>query len=470
MVVNILKIWGWIRSLAWHESWKLLREWKIKTFWYVAKQRKENSRIRRMWFLRKENGQFLSLAPCHAEHSCLQRCLPVDWAQFPHTRNSSCQKIRTAKKKFARRLTPKELNSASVLRQRSNSRAVNLHLGPDNIYSLKNTGRALPHMSSHTSRDEGAEYKQKMQKAEAWNLSFSAEDCSSAGKCSRTLQSMQCLAGQNNCIHSPSLAAALDSAWKSKGKLVSSQRMLLPKKVLQLLTYLGSGKVPSAKQVLRTAWFGRCMVYWHTSGRRLTCTVFICGWLLRSLALLASPGSTANLLLRDFLDISNINTIKINKTSGKLYVDISWYQCLSMLHWCLNHMVDEPPSPHGRQTSRKATEENQQHILQRWSLMLQALQSAMEFVDQWDDFEWRYTDILVSFACTLNCNNFILAELQKLRSFFSAVTQGTVSVHFSKHRPFEAPGSQEVAQGMTKHPYHRSPTSPQSEHVSLFCE
>ena len=138
--------------------------------------------------------------------------------------------------------------------------------------------------------------------------------------------------------------------------------------MLQLLTYLGPGKVPSAKQVLRTAWFGRCMVYSHTSGRRLKCTTSICKLLL--LTVIGVNGLHQARLQTYFwgtfswksLQVANINTIK----------QVANFVLMSMLPpRCLNHMVDEPPSPHGRQTSRKPTEENQQHILEhRCSLML----------------------------------------------------------------------------------------------------
>ena len=50
-----------------------------------------------------------------------------------------------------------------------------------------------------------------------------------------------------------------------------------------------------------------------------------------------------------------------------------------------------------------------------------------------------------------------------------AVLLSSEAVEPFRRRPFEAPDSQEVAQGMTKHPYHRSPTSPrQFEHGNLF--
>ena len=64
-----------LACLKW--SWKLLREgMKDQDFLiWVAKQQKENSRIRPIWVLKKEDGQiFFALAPCHTElqHSCLR--------------------------------------------------------------------------------------------------------------------------------------------------------------------------------------------------------------------------------------------------------------------------------------------------------------------------------------------------------------------------------------------------------------
>ena len=105
MVVNILKICGWMRSLAWHawneaESfWE--REWKIKTFWYGLQSNKKKTQgfvPSDSW--KRKTVRFFALAPCHTElqHSCLRDAFYLHSIEhsFPthklkHPRNSSEQ-------------------------------------------------------------------------------------------------------------------------------------------------------------------------------------------------------------------------------------------------------------------------------------------------------------------------------------------------------------------------------------------
>ena len=136
-----------LACLKW--SWKLLKkEWKLK----------DSSHL----ILEKGRQNSFALSPCHAElqHSCLgdafylqsiEQLLPPH--KLKHPGSPGIPGTAPARRsELQRRSLPgdwRQRNSTAPQCQiLGNSKGVNLHLGPDNIYSLKNTGRALPHMSN----------------------------------------------------------------------------------------------------------------------------------------------------------------------------------------------------------------------------------------------------------------------------------------------------------------------------------
>ena len=154
-------------------------------------------------------------------------------------------------------------------------------------------------------------------------------------------------------------------------------------------------------------------------------------------------------LTSEGLFLGNCCKHKHDKTSGKLYFDINALTPLAWITWWMSrpaHMDGKLPESPPKRT-----------LEQRCSLMLQSLH-CNPLRNSWVNEMICTGSKLWLHWITIT----VLLGSEAVELFRRCHTEkGTWSVHFSKHRPFEAPGSQEVAQGMTKHPYHRSPTSPQ---------
>ena len=190
---------------------------RSRLFWYGLQSNKKKTQgfvPSDSW--KRKTVRFFALAPCHTElqHSCLRDAFYLHSIEhsFPNTQTQAPQEqLGTAparRSELQRRSLPGDWRQTKLTAPQceileGNSRR-QLALGTQQHLQLEEHGQGSSshpvNINSWRCRIRATQKAEGMTKA--WHLSFSAEDCSSAGKCSRTPPSMQCLAGQNDCIHS----------------------------------------------------------------------------------------------------------------------------------------------------------------------------------------------------------------------------------------------------------------------------